>query len=110
MNQSTQTALGQFAESLAQCAVVAEFRALEKQVAANPESRQRLDDLEQRMPLNNIAVIRQNRGFYADIPLLNDYFDARIAVLQLLQQINSILSTQIRINIAASLQPASCCG
>jgi len=110
MTTQTQDLIREFSGALRQSAAAEKSRTLRAKVAANPESRKNLQEMELRMPLNNLMALQQLREDYSHDLLIREYLDARIELILLLQQINNILSSQIGINIAASLRPASCCG
>jgi len=110
MTTQAQELTREFSGALRRSAAAEKLRTLRTKVAGNPESRKNLQDMELRMPLNNLMALQQLRGDYSHDLLICEYLDARMELILLLQQINNIVSSQIGINIAASLRPASCCG
>lgn len=108
MTEQSRDAITRFVGALERCATVRTFRSSVARIEGNPESLRAVEEMAARIPLNDLIALHQSRGDYADEPILREYLDARVNVIQLLQQIDSIISNQIRISISASLRPTSC--
>lgn len=110
MDSQVQSEITAFVRALEQCDVVQNYRAAKTEAEQDGRYARLVRQIEEQTSTGNVAALSVLQQNLETEPPLREYLQARLELVTLLQQINLQISSGLGVNIAASLQPSSCCG
>ncbi len=110
MDSKLKSEIEGFADALRQSEAVYNYLSAKAEVESDGQYAGFINQIEGQAPAGDVAALNVTWQTVADAPQLRAYLQARLALVKLLQEINEQISSEVGFNIAASLQPASCCG
>ena len=110
MNVKVRSEIEAFALALRQSEVVQNYITAKAEMEGDGQYAQFMRQFETQATANNLEALNIARQTVEKELPLRAYLQARIELVTLLQEINEQIAPGVGFNVAASLQPASCCG